>query len=365
MSRADEQTVMHILTSLGFGGVERRMQTIGKYCKTAQMKHVFVSIGSGGETEKALRESGVEVICLNNSVRIPCFSAILLLISCFRRYRPAAVHTHGSEANFHGLIAAWLARVPVRVGEEIGIPSHSWKARQVFRVVFFSAKYVICMSNAVADWIIKNGEVPRSKALLIHNPVELPFSRKKQRDPMPRFRIGFVGRLEEVKNPVVLIEMISRLNKTNRPAELWIIGEGSQRTMLEEKAEAEGVTDQVIFKGYQKDPAHFIRQCDLCVQPSLSEGFSQSLVEAMGCGLAVVVTATGGAREVVEEGKTGWIVPSHDAKTITDTVAAAYDIGSEEMFVMGQMARSSVENRFDPNQYIRELEVLYLGTERK
>ena len=364
MRRAEVQTVMHILTSLGFGGVERRMQTIGKYCKPTQMKHVFVSIGSGGETEQALRESGVEVICLNNSFRIPSFCAILSLVSCFRRYKPVAVHTHGSEANFHGLIAAWLARVPVRIGEEIGIPSHSWIARQVFRVVFFSAKYVICMSNAVADWIIKSGEVPQSKALLIHNPVDLPFSREKQQDHMHCFRIVFIGRLEKVKNPVVLIGMISWLNKTNRPAELWIIGEGSQRTMLEEKAEAEGITDQVIFKGYQKDPAHFIRQCDLCIQPSLSEGFSQSLVEAMGCGVAVVVTATGAAQEVVKEGETGWIVPYHDEKTIADAVAAAYDLGSEEMYTMGQAARSSVKNRFAPNQYIRELEDLYLGIER-
>jgi glycosyltransferase involved in cell wall biosynthesis len=355
---------MHILTSLGFGGVERRMQTVGKYSKTTRMKHVFVSIGRGGETEQALRESGADVICLNKSVRIPSFSAIISLISCFRRYRPVAVHTHGSEANFHGLIAAWLARVPVRIGEEIGVPNHSWKAKQIFRIVFLSAKHVICMSKAVADWIIKSGEVPRSKALLIHNPVELPFLREKQRDPGPRFRVGFVGRLEEVKNPVVLIGMISRLNRINRPTELWIIGEGSQRAMLEEKSETEGVADQVIFKGYQKDPAHFIRQCDLCIQPSLSEGFSQSLVEAMGCGVAVVVTATGGAREVVEEGKTGWIVSSHDEKTITDAVVVGYDLGPEGMFVMGKTARTSVEKRFDPNQYIRELEDLYLGVKR-
>lgn len=364
MRRADKPTVMHILTSLGFGGVERRMETVGKYSKTARMNHVFVSIGRGGETEQALRESGVDVICLNKSVRIPSFSAIISLIFCFRQYRPLAVHTHGSEANFHGLIAAWLARVPVRVGEEIGVPNHSWKAKLVFRAVFLNAKHVICMSKAVADWVIESGEVPRSKALLIHNPVELPFLRLKQRDPGPRFRIGFVGRLEEVKNPVVLIGMISRLNKIDRPTELWIIGEGSQRAMLEVKAATEGVADQVTFKGYQKDPAHFIRQCDLCVQPSLSEGFSQSLVEAMGCGVAVVVTATGGAREVVEEGKTGWIVPSHDEETITEAVAAAYDLGTEGMFIMGQAARSSVENRFDPNQYIRELEDLYSGVER-
>lgn len=363
MSNYDKPVVMHVLTSLGFGGVERRMQTVGNYSRKTKMKHVFVSIGRGGETEKSLREIGADVICLNKSVGIPSFGAIMSLISCFRKFKPIAVHTHGAEANFHGIIAAWLTRVPVRIGEEIGVPNHSWKARQIFRLVFINAKYVICMSKAVADWIIKNGEAPKSKALLIHNPVEIPPARTKQRDGGPHFRIGFVGRLEEVKNPIVLIGMIARLNKIERPVELWIIGEGSQRSLLEEKAKTEGVADQVVFKGYQKDPAHFIRQCDLCVQPSLSEGFSQSLVEAMGCGVAVVVTNTGGAREVVEEGKTGWVVPSHDEKTITDAVSLAYDLGPRAMFNMGQAARSSVENRFDPKQYIRELENLYLGIE--
>ena len=364
MKKLESQIVIHILTSLGFGGVERRMQTIASHAKVAEMKHVFISIGSGGQTEQVLRESGAEVLCLNKSVRIPNFGAILSLMSCLRRYRPIAVHTHGAEANFHGLIAAWLTKVPVRIGEEIGLPNHSWKARQVFRLVYFGAKHVICMSNSVADRLIENAEIPRVKAKLIHSPVELPFPRESQRDAGPPFRVGFVGRLEEVKNPTVLIGMVRRLKATNRLIELWIIGDGTQRTMLEERAKAEGVADQVLFHGYQKDPAHFIRQCDLCVQPSLSEGFSQSLVEAMGCGVPVVVTATGGAREVVEEGKTGWIVSSPDEETITAAVAEAYDLGSHCMFLIGQAARSSVENRFDPDKYIRELENLYLAGQR-
>lgn len=335
------------------------MQIIGNHRSAGSMRHIFVAIGAGGETEGYLREVGAEVLCLNKPVEIPSMGAIVGLLRCFRNCRPVAVHTHGCEANFHGLFAARLAGVPVRIGEEIGIPSHSWKARQLFRIAFSNAQQVIGMSKVVADWLVSNGEVPRSKALVVHNPVRLPRSRETLQIDGRRFRICFVGRLEKVKNPVVLIGMMKRLKESNREAELWIIGDGSQRRMLEMKALSDGVEDRVVFHGYQKDPANFLRQSDLCVQPSLSEGFSQSLIEAMGCGVPVVVTPTGGAREVVEEGRTGWVVPSADEESITDAVRKAYDLGPQKLFSMGQLARSSVENKFDPDRYILELENLY------
>ena len=138
------------------------MQIIANHRCAGTMRHIFVAIGAGGEAEKRLREVGADVLCLGQPVEIPSIRAIVALQKCFRRYRPLAVHTHGCEANFHGLFAAMLASVPVRVGEEIGIPNHGWKARQLFRLVFLSAQRVICMSRPVADWLVANREVPRS-----------------------------------------------------------------------------------------------------------------------------------------------------------------------------------------------------------
>ena len=102
------------------------------------------------------------------------------------RVRPAVVHAHGAEGNLFGLAAAALARVPVRIGEEIGLPDDSRRARFAFRTVYRSAHRVIGVADAVRDWLVRSGEVPPAKAIRIYNPVQLPGAEASARAPGSR-----------------------------------------------------------------------------------------------------------------------------------------------------------------------------------
>lgn len=84
------------------------------------------------------------------------------------------------------------------------------------------------------------------------------------------------------------------------------------------------------------------------------------MVEAMGCALPVIVTATGGVSEIVQDGVTGWIVEKPDTVSIADALLKAWRIGSDQLFEMGKRARRSVENRFEPVNYLEQLERLYI-----
>lgn len=351
--------VIHVVTSLDFGGVEKRMEILARSAGLSTRQYGFCAVGGGGSAERHIRELNRAVSCLALPTAIPSFGAIHQLVRLFRRLRPEVVHTHGAEANFHGLIAAWLAGVPVRVAEEIGIPTHSFRARRVFRQVYRLAHRVIGISESVTQWLIDSKEVVAHKAVRIYNPVELPEGINPAQRAVPcRFRLGFVGRMEPVKNPLALVEAVAKLRAEGIPAEAWLVGDGSQRGMLEARAAELGLGRYVLLLGYQDDPAQFVSQCDLYVQPSLSEGFGLALVEAMGCGVPVLASAVGGAPEIIEHGRTGWLLQQ---PTISQLVADLRNVwlDQERLASVGRAGREAVLNRFEPAVYLQELEALY------
>ena len=354
-------TVLHIVTSLDFGGVERHIETIAQVLHLSQMRHVFVAIGGGGVTADKLFGMGVDCQYLMLPIKIFNISTLKSLYRFLIVMKPTIVHTHGAEANFYGLIAAALARVPVRVGEEIGIPSHSNKAKLVFSLIYRSAHRVIGISKSVTEWLIESGEVRRRNAVCLYNPVNLPTLRKlKSQELVRKLRVCFVGRLEPVKNPLALVHAAHELIAMGVPIEVWLVGDGSQRGQIEREVDRLGLSMVVKLLGFQSDPFQFMRECNLYVQPSLSEGFGIAMVEAMGCGLPVVVTNVGGAPEIVDHRVTGWLLPDTSSNTLVETLNVAWSIGPEKLAGMGLLARNAVEGRFEPASYLAQLEELYV-----
>ena len=358
-SAGEKPLVLHVVATLAFGGLERHMETIALHRAASSMIHVFCAIGNGGAMEQRLLSIGVEVICLGKPFRIPSISAVLALCRLIRRLRPRVVQSHGSEPNFHALLAAWLCRVPARVGEEIGIPDHGRIARIAFRAVYGMAHRVFGVSQTVADWLVQSGEVPLRKVQRLYCPVVLPELRQEQSNDHSAFRLVNVGRLEPSKRLDTLVDVVRNLRAEGVPAELWLIGDGSQRQMLEHKVRESGIAKHVQFHGFQREPEQLMRQCDIFVLACLSEGFGLAMVEAMGCGLPVVATSTGGPGEIIEDGLTGWLLSEVTERQLTDTLLMAFRAGPEALRMMGRSARASVERRFCGDAYLAELDSIY------
>mgnify|MGYP006189006297 CR=1 FL=1 len=353
--------VVHVATSLDFGGVETHLATIGETRAQAAFEPVFCAISGGGAAADALRASGARVVCLDAPARIPSPAAIYALWKLLRRVRPGVVHAHGAEANFHGLVAGFLAGVPVRVAEEIGIPSHGRIARRVFRACYRLAHAVVGVSDGVTRWLVASGEVPPAKAVTVLNPVRLPDGRGGVLPPMECMRFCHVGRLEAVKNlPALLAAFASLVASTpGDRIELWLVGDGSQRAGLEGLARELGIAAQVRFLGFQADPAPLLRQCHVSVQSSLSEGFGLAMVEAMGCELPVLSTRVGAAEQVIEDGRTGWLVDGFDMRHLLEGMQRACAAGPAKRLAMGSAARDTVHRMFTPTDYLARVERLY------
>jgi glycosyltransferase involved in cell wall biosynthesis len=349
-----------VVTALDFGGVERHMEIVATANAFSAFEHRFVAIGKGGATESRIRSSGSKVYCLEQSVDIPEFRAIWSLYRHFRQQRTCVVHTHGAEANFHGLLAAALARVPVRIGEEIGIPTHGTLARHVFREVFQAAHKVIGVSPVVSNWLVQHGEAPQHKVLTIPIPAQLsrflalPRSRTDN-----EWRIVFAGRLEPVKNPLGLLAAFKTLHQCHPNSHLWIVGDGSQRAAIEQWISHNQLQDCVRLFGFLPDPCQIIAQCDILIQPSLSEGFGLSMVEALSCGIPVVSTPVGAAQDVIEDGLSGWICNGVSEQDILQALQKAALIQGEKWEAMARHAHQSVQLRFSAQEYIRQTDALY------
>lgn len=350
--------VLHVVESLAFGGVESHMGIIGAKGNLSRFRHTFCVISRGGAVSARMVASGNSVVILNCRSRIPSLTAILALSRYIRRTKPAIIHCHGAESNFHGILAGRICRTPVCIAEEIGLPDHSPKASLVFRWVYKLADSVVAISEAVKRKIVDLGEIEAEKCHVILNPVQM-HSRRSNPPPTDCFRLGFVGRLEEVKNPIGLIKAVSLLSAKGLNIALTIVGDGSQRAFLEEEVRRLGLTDTVIFTGFAPRPFDKLTNIDLYVQPSISEGFGLAIVEAMSMGIPVLATSVGGAPEIIRDGVNGWLLAGTTPNEIADRIARLYTAEKGMLEIVGIKARESVVERFSPAAYFAALDAFY------
>ena len=350
--------VLHVLTALDFGGVESQMRLIAAHAPASRWGHAFLAIGSGGAVLGALQALGAEAGALGRAARIPSPGAAWALWRHMRRTRPAIVHLHGAEANFHGTLAARLAGVPVVIAEEIGIPRHAPRARRIFAQVYRRCDRVVAISQAVKDSILALGEATEAQVEVIHN----PFQPQPFRPLPPRagvLELGFVGRLEPVKNPMAAVEAVALLRSQGVAARLRLVGDGSLRPALARRIAELGLQDTITLCGFDPDPFARLSGCHFYLQPSLTEGFGLAVCEAMSAGIPVIASAVGGVPEIIDHGQTGWLLPAPTAAALADTITAAASLDDAALREIAVRAAESVTRRFSVTAYLARCDALY------
>ncbi|MGC3947718.1 MAG: glycosyltransferase [Chryseolinea sp.] len=352
--------IAKIINTLDFGGIERVFEIYASYYKGAKQNIVFVALGGGGAAEKFIREQGYRVIILDDSTKIPNIGLIFRLTRLIRKERPDVVHTCGAEANFHGLLAARVCGVKVRIGEEIGIPSHSSVAKTIFRFVFGGASSIIAVAKSVKEYLVVNKEVDASNVEVIYNPVDVDkFSLNKRNPQNEPFLIVTVCRLHAIKNLKALIRAFAKVQNKSRHFELWIVGDGPERADLVHLTTTLDVAASVTFWGYQNDPSAFLSKANLFVLPSFSEGHPVSVIEAMVAELPVAATKVGGASEIIEHSVTGWLIDPNDDDSIVAAIEDVAALSQERLNSITSRARRQAMESFSPDSYLSKLDQLY------
>lgn len=347
-------TVAHVVHSLATGGLENGVVNLVNATER-DLRHVVVCMTEEGALRPRLRP-GVEVVALGKRPgQDP--RAFVRLVALLRRMHPAIVHTRNWAA-VDAIPAARLAGVRVLVhgehGREASDPDGRNRRRnRIRRLLAPLVKQFVTVSRDLERWLVEDVRLPGRKVVTIVNGVDLSrFGQGDRRGVRSRLGlapdatiVGTVGRLDPVKDHAGLLRAFAGLTAAHPDTVLLIAGDGPCRDALTRLTGALGLGERVKLLGDCRDVPGVLSALDLFVLPSIAEGMSNTILEAMASGLPVVATRVGGNPELVEEHVTGRLVPSRDPGSLAEALAVYLD-DPHLRAVQGKAARQRATERF-------------------
>lgn len=370
--------VIRIVSELDFGGVEKVMAyTLPPISLIETIDIKVLVLGKGGRVSDELLSAGILVEIWNENPKIPNLKLLWKLVTYLKKERPQVIHCQGGEANFHGILAGFMAQIPNRIGEEIGMPNHHSYWRFIFKFVYFFAKKVIVVAQNVRDKILELKEVSPKKIEVLYNPIKLPernnlkffnlhqFNsidsdsaiKEKQHDP---FIFITTCRLVKIKNLERLLEAFNQLKLMHsyKEIELWIVGDGPEKESLKKITKDLFLTGDVKFWGFQEDIFELLKKAKVFILPSLSEGSPVSLTESMIVGLPSIVTQVGGGAEILGNSNSGILINPVDLPDIIKAMNQLFIMPEKERIAMGERAKKEA-TRFTMELYLPNLLQIY------
>jgi glycosyltransferase involved in cell wall biosynthesis len=307
---------------------------------------VFALTARDRRGETAIRAAGFDVH-VRDGGETDHAAALRWLDASLRHWAPTHLWTSLTRATLLGQI----------VGLRRGWPVVSWQHAAFLKLA--NRILLRAMQRLSRLWVGDSAAVTALTAERLHVPPDrLILWSIFRADPAARqalpwregqtVRIGSLGRLHRVKGYDVLIEALA-LVETRMRYEVVIAGDGAERAALSARAQALGVTT-LRFAGYAADPAAFLADCHVYVQPSRSEGLCVAAHEAMQAGLPVVASAVGELPGSIVEGETGFTVPPGDPVALANALSRLL-ADPPRLAAMGQAGRARVLATFGPERF--------------
>jgi glycosyltransferase involved in cell wall biosynthesis len=228
------------------------------------------------------------------------------------------------------------------------------KAIEEEKMVFTNADAVVVTTQVMRDYVVSNYDLMPENIHIIPNYVLTEAFKPNRKKKPSRKRVCYIGRLEDEKNPLGLLEAVRDMD-----LDLILIGDGSLQEELEEKAKQYQI--RAIFTGNQphyKLP-EFLNSSDIFVLPSPHEGHPKALIEAMACGLPVIGTNVSGIRELISHKENGYLCGT-SSQEIRDAIQTVLD-DDELQIRMGRNARDFVLQNFSLEKIV-EMELALLDS---
>lgn len=333
--------IAHVIYRLDVGGLENGLVNLINRMPEDRFRHAIISLTGYSEFRRRIERCNVPVFCLDKP---PGNSPIthFKLWRLLTQLRPDIVHTRNLAA-LEGTLPAALARVPARIHSEHGRDLEdldgSNRKYQIWRRLFkpFVHEY-IALSKDLERYLHEKIRVPTAKMVQVYNGVDTDLFHPAQggREALPcpdfappdAFVIGTVGRMQPVKDQLTLarafIVLREMMRPGGRPLRLVIAGDGPLRRQVIDILDQARARTQAWLPGERDDVPQIMRGLDVFVLPSLGEGISNTILEAMASGLPVVATRVGGNPELVKEGRTGQLVPSADPHAMARAMFRLY-----------------------------------------
>jgi glycosyltransferase involved in cell wall biosynthesis len=355
------------------GGAERNItQLMTGIDKDKFDLHIacFVS----GELIESIRNQGISIINLNNTgiYTISGLSNLAFLKKFVTDKKISLIVTYHESSDFYGLALSHICHIPVISSRRDMSFKTRLHHRLAYRLVGRYFDSVIAVSDAVKKEVVKRHWFPEKRIVTIYNAINVNEYGKTKDGRALRDKIGIdpnhpivgvVANIRKIKGHHYFVHAASIIHRRNPDVEFLVVGyegrkPGYSIDELKQYGEEIGISKNLHFLGGSMDIADLISIFDVAVLSSLSEGFSNVILEYMASSKPVVATCVGGNPEVVVHGKTGLLVPPANADALASAILAILE-DKEVALRFGKAGRKRVEERFSLGVMLRNYENLF------
>jgi sugar transferase (PEP-CTERM/EpsH1 system associated) len=327
--------IAHVIYRLQVGGLENGLVNLINNMPDDKYRHIIICVKEYTDFKDRIKRKDVEFYALNKKSGND-IGAHYRLWKILRKIRPTIMHTR-NIGTIEYCITGKLAGVKYCVHGEHGrdmTDIDGTNNRYMYLRKFMSPfiNRFIALSRDLEQWLIKEVKIPEHKVIQLYNGVDTnKFSPAKNMDrrafeshhvAVEDIRIGTVGRFSEEKDQMTLVKafisLLGRDDLSEVNIKLVLIGDGPLKTKLKEQLEASMALEMTEMPGECNDIPEKLRGLNIFVLPSLGEGISNTILEAMSSGLPVVATNVGGNPELVVNDETGYLVKSNNPDAIAE-----------------------------------------------
>ena len=360
--------ILYVIATLDRAGAEHQMTLLATRLDRSRFAPRVVCLTRGGPLEGRLREARVpfDILGKHRTLDLRALGALKRII---RERRPQVVHTWLFTANAYGRWAALACDVPVVIASERCVDE--WRTRWRRRLDRHLSKRtdaVIANCRAVRDFVLREGVEP-GRVRVIGNAIDLDaidgVACEEPADDVlddlgDRFVVIQAGRLEPQKGVSDLLDAVDIVRRNVPEVMLLLAGDGPDRPTIEQRIDDLDLAAHVRLLGARDDVPALMASSDVVVLASRWEGLPNVVLEAMAVRRPVVVTDVGGCAELVDDGRTGVVVPPADPDRLAHAIEVIHEdpaLGLE----LGSAARDEVEARFSVARMVNDYQALYLN----
>ncbi|NTV70728.1 MAG: TIGR03088 family PEP-CTERM/XrtA system glycosyltransferase [Azonexaceae bacterium] len=370
----DRPLVAHVVHRFDTGGLENGVVNLINHMPANAYRHAVIALTEITDFRNRIQHPDVQFFALNKQPGHVLW-IYPQLYRLFRQIKPAIVHTR-NLATLEAAVPAWAARVPARIhgehGRDVGdFDGTNKKCQWIRRIYSPFVKHYIALSQDLAHYLNHPVGIGAKRVTQIYNGVDSArFHPATQRQDIPGspfndaglWLVGTAGRMQTVKDQTNLarafVDAIHAEPSLRECLRLVMIGDGPLRQKSIDILEAAALTGLTWLPGERNDIPDIMRGLDCFVLPSLGEGISNTILEAMASGLPVIATAVGGNPELVLEGRTGHLVPAGNPAALAEAIIKLAQ-SREKARAMGQAGRQRIETQFSMAAMVDSYQQIY------
>lgn len=318
--------ILQVIPEFNVGGVETGTLDLAKYL--VRLGHKAVVVSAGGQLVQELQSYGAihYQLPVHKKSIVSIIKTIPLLVEIIRKEEINIVHARSR-------VPAWIAYFACRRTNTVFITTcHGYYKKHAFSQVMGWAKRVIVISNIIARHMVDDFGVPCERIRLVPRSVDLEkfkfISPEKKRKK--EFNVGIIGRITPLKGHLDFIKAMAKVSRQVTHLKIWIVGDApASRLGFKEELQVLirrlGLSHCTEFLGNQRDVAGVLSNLDLLtLATTAQEAFGRVIIEAQASGVPVVATRVGGVVDIIEDEKTGLLVPPADPSSMAQGIMKIY-----------------------------------------